>query len=773
MKSIIITEKPSVAKDLIDVLSKNLNENFAIKKGYYEGTDYIVSYAVGHLMTLGYPEQQNPEWKQYKLDDLPMIPNPWKLYPIESTREQYKTVLHLIAREDVSMIINCGDAAIEGEGIQMELYETAFAQMGHRKPIKRMWVNSMTEKEIMEAFHHLRSEEEMKNLYTAYLCRQQADWLYGMNISCFLSIIYHAQGIAEGRVMTAVLGMVYRRNDEIKHFISRPYFLVEAEFSNAKGNLFSLKLYDENGQKQIFDKRDAAEQACRQLMGKSGQVTQYITKRKHQAPPKLYNLSELQKDMLTIYHIQSDRTLEIMQGLYEKHKIVTYPRTDSNYITESAIPDMQEFLIAIQEKTDNAGNLSQMAQFVIQEGNIKNIVNNKKVTDHSGITINGNYAAYDLSVLSLEESMVLSLIIRRMIIAVSPDYVYDSTQLSIQVDENIFTGKAATPIDQGYRYIRQLLLKGKEEESASGDTFPVLKMGEEVHIRQLQVIEGKTKPPAYYTEASLIDAMDKAGSYLEDKTLKNDIKQGIGTSATRAEILKKLISTKQYLARLEGKGKSLPTIIVTEEGERVYHVSPPQLLNVDMTAYLQQKLKEVESGTCSYDEFMDLTIQTIQDTISNYEMKDVVFPQQQSLEPSEKQKQLAQNISKTLHVALPKENTKFAYMAFIKEYMDAYSSSNNKVYANHDSLGICPICKKADVVESKDKKRYYCTGYKDGCQFSVYKEDFGFIKLTGKRISPVVMKSFLKSGVFKGIIPHWNVSKNKKGYYSHNYEMKQ
>lgn len=335
-KSLIVTEKPSVAKEIANVLQIN-TEN---KGGYFEDNQYVISWAAGHLLTLGYPGDQNPEWEEYSMNTLPMFTE-LKAFPISGTIKQLNVLVQLIGRTDVDEIINAGDAGIEGEGIQWEIYNYAFAKTGKRKKVRRLWISSVSRKAIQEGFQNLEPEGSRSNLFYAFLARRNGDWLYGMNTSRFFGMTYNVTGLSSGSVKNQILGMVVKRCEDIQNFKQEPFYQVVVKIND----IFEAGWSGEEGSR--FDRRADAEEIVRKVSGQMGRVTFYETKEKSQKPPVLYNLAKIQSNAVKQYGITSDRTLEILQALYLEHKITTYPRTDSEYITSSDIQDIKPLIESI------------------------------------------------------------------------------------------------------------------------------------------------------------------------------------------------------------------------------------------------------------------------------------------------------------------------------------------------------------------------------------------------------------------------------------------
>lgn len=691
MKPLIITEKPDVAKHIAAVILGN----FSRHDGYLENEDYVISWAVGHLIGLGLPEDHNKEWEKWDMSLLPMIPSQmvYKVYP--KTKPQFQVLKTLIHREDVSYIINAGDDGREGEYIQRLIYDYAKNQ----KPIKRLCLNSVSENAIRSAFQNLKNGHDYDGMYASGKGRAWADALLGWNFSRLISLKYNAKGLSIGRVQTPTLGMIYFRDKEINEFVSKPFYQIQGLFNDT----FPATWYNEDGDR--FNEKTEAEQLIHKIHGKDGVIRSLEKKAKTQNRPMLYSLNSLQAECIRRYGYTSDIVLEIAQSLYETHKITTYPRTESEVLSS----DMKsEFYERISDIRHAGGIFEELSESLIQEGlNIdSHVINDKKVSDHHAIIINENFVKYDLSRLSEKESNVLKLILARMLLAVSPKFCFDETAIVIDVSGETFRAKSNSTTAPGWKRTEHLLFP-KEEKAKSFVDLSSLREGSTVSVSSLEILSKKTTPPKPFTEADLIEGMEKISRVIDDKELKEALKErGLGTTATRAAIIK-ILFERGYIER--GKGK-VPPLIITERGKSVIQVAPDELKTPYLSAEWEIKLKNIENGSFTLNEFMDEIKEYISKTVEDYRKKEI---------PG----QLFANQSST-----------------------------------KEAVGTCPWCGNS-VYESE--KSFYCSDYKNGCKFSLWKENSFFVK-KGKKVTKLIMASLLNKG--ETMLKNCTTSKGDKTY---------
>lgn len=622
-KKLIIAEKPSVGKAIAEVLG--VTEN---KSGYMENDRYIVSWAFGHLISLGMPHEQNPAWKEWSLSLLPMFPDEYIYLINKDSKEQFELLKELIHRPDVSEIVNAGDDGREGEYIQRLIYWKA----GNTKPMKRLLIDSVSEKTILKGMNNLEDGHIYDGKFEAGKGRDRADWLIGMNLSRFLSCTYSTKGLVIGRVKTPTTAMVVHRDMEIKNFVPVPYWVLQASFSSQEGVTYTGQWFSNAGDDEASEennesssrlsKKELAEEIKNKIENKSGSIISIKKKKKTTNRPKLYSLSDLQIDSINAFGYTSDQVLEIAQALYEKHKITTYPRTDSNYITEDL---GNEFTMLIHNIKEKSSVYAEIAEDLLNTGlNLdKNVINDAKVTDHHAIIINENYLAYDLSKLTPEEQNVLHLIISRMLLAVGQPYEYYETTVITCVEGEQFKSSGKTVIDKGFVRYQEKLFTTRKKEAVTELTG--LQENQSVQTDEVSLKEKKTTPPKPYTEATLLQAMKNVSRVIEDQHLKDMIKdKGIGTEATRSGILAELFN-KRYLER--GKGK-LPPIHATKKGHDLIAIAPPELTSPILSAEWEDKLYQVEIGQYNLQSFIEEIENYIRTVISTYQKNnDIQFEQ--------------------------------------------------------------------------------------------------------------------------------------------------
>lgn len=766
-KKLVVTEKPSVARDIAAALRVNSDN----KGGYFEDERYVISWAAGHLFSLGYPGDQKQEWEEYKLETLPMFA-PLKVFPITDTMKQLNVLVKLIGRDDIDEIINAGDAGIEGEGIQWEIYNYAFARTRKRKKVRRLWISSVSEKAIIEGFNNLEPDGSREHLYQAFLARRDGDWFYGMNTSRFFGLTYKVKGLSSGSVKNQILGMVVKRCRDIQNFKSEPYYQVVANVNNS----FTVGWCDEDG--NTFKNKNDAEAVVSKVTGQPGVVTLYETKEKTQKPPALYSLVKIQSEAVKQYGITSDRTLEILQALYQDYKITTYPRTDSEYITSNNAYEIMPLVEAIARSPyiqQMDATISKMAQRLLEEGlEIEQIVDDKKVNDHPGLLINDNFASFQ-GELKTDEEKILCMIIKRMIIALSKPYRYAETVIQLECHGETFGCKGTTPVFMGYKDIAKGLRQAESNKEEKEQTLPQLSEGESVLFSSAEVVNKVTKPPQYFNESTLLNGMENIANLIEDKEYKKVLKdkKGIGTSATRAAIFKELLE-KRYLYKDDSKNKNLPYIKPTELGEKIFDVLPKDMTSPELAAKWQDMLNQIEAGEITYDFYMKEMEVFITDKVKNYQKVEGIDIASEQSKPTEKQINLAKSISLTLGLPLPEDMTITGLSEYITQNMEQYVLAPEKKYAQETSfaIGKCPLC-GGDVNVAKSGVSYYCANYKQGCKFSVMKSDYAFKQLTGKDITKAVMKSLLEKGTVKSggkfIKVQWNTGVSPKGFMTHTY----
>lgn len=618
-KSLYIAEKPSVAQEFAKALKLKLNR----KDGYLESEDAIVTWCVGHLVTMSYPEEYDPSLKRWSLETLPFIPEQFKYEVIPAVSKQFKIVSGLLNRPDVDTIYVCTDSGREGEYI----YRLVEQQAGvHGKERRRVWIDSQTEEEILRGIREAKDLGEYDNLSASAYLRAKEDYLMGINFSRLLTLKYgnsisnylHTKYsvISVGRVMTCVLGMVVRREREIREFVETPFYRVlstigeadesfEGEWKAVEGSRYfeSFDLYKENG----FKEREKAEELVSYLTDPSPvtcQITAIEKKKEKKNPPLLFNLAELQNECSKRFKISPDETLRIVQELYEK-KLVTYPRTDARVLSTAVVKEIHKNLNGLMKYEPAVSYLQEIVSFGSHKGLAKTrYVNDKQITDHYAIIPTGQGIGALKSVSSLS-AKVYDVIVKRFLSIFYPAAVYQKVSITTKVKEESFFSNFKVLAEAGYLKVANEENQS-QEKSADQKMFErvnALKKGMMLPVSAFEIKEGKTSPPKRYNSGSLILAMENAGQLIEDEDLRAQIKgSGIGTSATRGEILKKLFHIK-YLSLNKKTQIVTPTLL----GEMIYDVvehSIRSLLNPELTASWEKGLTYVADGDITPEEYM-------------------------------------------------------------------------------------------------------------------------------------------------------------------------
>ena len=629
-KSLYIAEKPSVAQEF----AKALKLNMARKDGYLESDEAIVTWCVGHLVTMSYPEVYDEKYKRWSLETLPFLPTEWKYEVIGSVKKQFQIVSGLLNRPDVTCIYVCTDSGREGEYIYRLVEQMAGVKNKERR---RVWIDSQTEEEILRGIREAKDLSEYDNLAGAAYLRAKEDYLMGINFSRLLSLKYgnavasylgtKYQSISVGRVMTCVLGMVVRREREIRSFVKTPFYRViaglsfngrnfEGEWRAVKGSRYfnSPLLYKENG----FQKKEDAQKLIDELKAQNPLIPRVLKmerKKENKNAPLLYNLAELQNDCARFFKISPDETLKVVQELYEK-KLITYPRTDARVLSSAVAKEISKNLRGLQQYNICRG----LADEILQGESWKKIgstryTNDKQITDHYAIIPTGQGLG-NLRNLSELSAKVYETIVRRFLSIFYPSAVYQKVALVTEIGGEQFFSNFRVLVEEGYLKAMHYSFFRKKDEDEDGKkdeettcdpaflvALSQLKKGSELNLLGLSIKEGETSPPKRYTSGSMILAMENAGQLIEDEELREQIKgSGIGTSATRAEILKKLVFIK-YLAL----NKKTQVITPTQLGEMIYdvvHQSIRPLLNPELTASWEKGLTYVAEGSITSEEYM-------------------------------------------------------------------------------------------------------------------------------------------------------------------------
>ncbi|MCL2014138.1 MAG: DNA topoisomerase III [Oscillospiraceae bacterium] len=567
-KSLVLAEKPSVAKELAKVLGCRQKGN-----GCISGEKYIVTWALGHLVTLADPETYGKQYKSWSLESLPMLPKKMQLTVIRETSKQYNTVQGLLRRADVTEIIIATDSGREGELVARWILLKA----GCDKPMKRLWISSQTDKAIKDGFAKLRPAAEYYNLFLSAAARAEADWLIGLNVTRALTCKYNAS-LSAGRVQTPTLAMIVKREQEIKNFIPKEYYTIKAKL-----NGFSATWKDNKNQSRLFDKAEA-EAVLQRAAGKQGMVVEINKQYKRKPPPAAYDLTELQRDANRKYAYSAKQTLSLAQSLYERHKLLTYPRTDSRYITDDVASTLPERLKSIA-----VGSYKEAAMSIIRGRSlsVQYLVNNNKVSDHHAIIPTEEPASF--SGLTPEERNIYDLVIRRFLSVLSPAFEYEETRLTLMIGKERFYAKGKIIKTPGWKQIHGQALTGDEDDDepdVKGQTLPQIRQGDKPDVISCALETGKTKPPARYNEATLLTAMENPG-------VANCV---LGTPATRADIIEKLFDS----FYIERHGKE---IIPTSKGVQLIGIAPGDLKSAELTGKWEQQLTLISKGQAKSADF--------------------------------------------------------------------------------------------------------------------------------------------------------------------------
>ena len=662
---LVIAEKPSVAQSIAKVIGADKKED-----GYLEGNGYIVSWCVGHLVELASPESYNEKYEKWRYGDLPILPTDWQYQISAGTRKQFAILKTLMEREDVTSLVEATDAGREGELI----FRLVYHQAKFKKPFERLWISSMEDQAISDGFSHLKNGREYDDLYRAALCRERADWIVGMNATRLFSTLY-GQTLNVGRVMTPTLAMIVQREAEIDGFKPEPIY----RLSISCGGIIALS--------DRFEKKQDAENILNMLKEqKTAQVTKIDPTDKQEKAPQLYSLTALQRDANRFLGFTAQQTLDYTQSLYEK-KLVTYPRTDSRFLTE----DMEEMIPGIAEKM--AEKFGYTKNLPIHP---KQVINNSKVSDHHAIIPTANVADAEFGELPAGEQKVLSLITARLLSALGDPAVRNEVDVEFTCAGTVFKAKAKNIREKGWRDIQNWIMGSStdstdsenENEDKKGNAemlacIAAMTSGKSYPVQNPKMEEGKTTPKKHFTEDSLLSAMERAGA----EEMPDEVeRKGIGTSATRAATIEKLVR----IGFVERKGnKKTKYLLPTHKGVALITVMPEQIQSPSMTAEWEQKLLDVEKGNFYDTEFMDEIEEMITGLVRTYKV----------IEEAEV----------LMHPAL-------------------------------EEIGICPCC-GSHVVERQ--KGYSCENRQ--CNFILWKEN-RFFEALGKKMTKQIAAKLLSEG---------------------------
>ena len=584
MKSLVIAEKPSVARDIARVLHCSQKGN-----GCLEGKEYVVTWALGHLVTLADPEEYDKKYMKWEMNALPMMPEHMKLVVIRQTAKQYNAVKTQLFRKDVGDIIIATDAGREGELVARWILDKS----GCRKPIRRLWISSVTDKAIRDGFHNLKDGREYNDLYRAAAARAEADWLVGMNGTRALTCKYNAQ-LSCGRVQTPTLAIIAMREEEIRHFQPKEYYGITV---NAGEILWTWK-DQKSGSLRTFHK-EKAEEIREKIKDGALTIISVTKKPKKTQAPGLYDLTTLQREANQKYGFSAKETLNIMQRLYENHKVLTYPRTDSRYIGKDVVPTIKERL-----KACGTGPYRKLAGALLNKPIQVNgsFVDDKKVSDHHAIIPTEQFVQLDH--MTNEERKIYDMVVRRFLSVLYPAFEYEQTAMEAEAFGYVFAASGKTVKNFGWKDVYEGDYREEEDENEQemkDQSLPVYKEGEKLKILDIRLKEGKTKPPARFTEATLLAAMENPVKYLStgDRQAAKTLGEtgGLGTVATRADIIEKLFNS----FMMEKKGNE---IHLTSKAKQLLELVPEDLKKPELTADWEKKLSDIAKGKLRQDTFL-------------------------------------------------------------------------------------------------------------------------------------------------------------------------
>ncbi|MEB7813886.1 DNA topoisomerase III [Staphylococcus xylosus] len=588
MKSLIIAEKPSVGRDIANTL--NINEK---RNGYFENNQYIVTWALGHLVTNATPEQYDKNYKEWRLNDLPIIPNKMKTVVISKTRKQFSTVQSLINNKNVKDIIIATDAGREGELVARLILDKSH----NKKPIKRLWISSVTQKAIRDGFSKLQDGRKFNNLYYAALARSEADWIVGINATRALTTKYDAQ-LSLGRVQTPTIQLVQMRQNEIKQFEPKTYYTMSID---AGGLTFQCTKPQSHEDKSVFESIEDKIKDC------TAQIETINKSHKKAYPQQLYSLTDLQQDAYKRFHLGPKETLNTLQTLYERHKLVTYPRTDSNYLTDDMVDTLKDRLQAIMATSLKDLAKRQMSQSFSAK---QKFVNNGKVSDHHAII--PTEVRPDMSQLSQRESKIYMMIAQRYLENLMSPHEYEAVSIELNINGYAFTFKDKVTTKLGFKEIF-------EDKDKVNDQMEQLQKGAKLNISKVQINQHETTPPPYFNEGTLLKAMESPQKFfnLTDKKHNQTLKEtgGIGTVATRADIIDKLFNMNAIESR-DGKIK------ITSKGKQILELAPQKLTSPLLTAEWEGKLTLIEQGKYDASKFITEMKSFTNDVVSEIKESD-------------------------------------------------------------------------------------------------------------------------------------------------------
>lgn len=580
-KILVLAEKPSVGRDIARVLKCSKGGN-----GFLEGDKYIVTWALGHLVTLADPEQYDDKYKAWKLEDLPMLPSPLKLVIIKQSGKQFNVVKEQLNRKDVESVVIATDAGREGELVARWIIEKAHV----RKPMKRLWISSVTDKAIKDGFNNLKDGREYENLYQSAVARAEADWIVGINATRALTTKYNAQ-LSCGRVQTPTLAMIAAREEEIRNFKPKSYYGIAAVAQGVKFTWQDSKSKDTKS----FDK-EKIDNILKDIKNKDAKLVEIEKAAKKSFAPQLYDLTELQRDANKFFGYSAKETLSLMQRLYENYKVLTYPRTDSRYISSDIVDTLKDRI-----KACGVGPYSKAAMKLMKnpiKAN-KSFVDDSKVSDHHAII--PTEQSVSLGTLGDKERKIYDLVVKRFLAVLYPPFEYEQTTLRAQIGGETFIARGKRVLSLGWKEVYENNFDDEDNEDVAEQSLPELNKGDSLKVTSINGTKGETKPPAPFNEATLLSAMENPVKYMqgESKELIKTIGEagGIGTVATRADIIEKLFNS--FL--IEKRGKD---VFITSKGKQLLELVPEELKSPALTAEWEQKLGYISKGKLNKNTFI-------------------------------------------------------------------------------------------------------------------------------------------------------------------------
>ena len=693
---VVLAEKPSVGRDIARVLGAK--ERGA---GFLRGNGYTVTWALGHLVTLQEPDEIDPVYKKWRTDTLPILPESIPLKVIPKTRSQFRVVSGLLNAPDTERVICATDAGREGELIFHYIYDQAKC----KKPIDRLWISSMTDEAIREGFDAIKPDSEYEGLRKSAVCRSEADWLVGMNASRAFTLRYNAL-LSIGRVQTPTLNILVKRRKEIEDFKPVEYFTVTADFGDYTGQWFDETAAEEKTANRIPD-REKAEALAARVKGKPAQVRAASSEEKKELPPQLYDLTSLQRDANRVLGFTADKTLKIAQSLYEKWKLLTYPRTDSRYLPMDMVPKLYQTLKALPEPY--RGLEAGMARK--EDGKLyisKRIFDNSKVSDHHALLPTPKTA--DLDKLPSDERSLYDMVVRRMLAAFYPAHEYDALKVITDCEGEAFRSSGRSVRVMGWKELYQQEPaekkgRGKKKDDSEEDTaaLPPLSPGDTRTVKKAEAQQSATKPPAPHTDASLLAAMEHAGREIEDEALRESMKgAGLGTPATRAAIIERLLQV-GYAQR---RGRAIQA---TDKGVQLIAVAPEEIASPEMTGKWELALDEIAKSQRETDRFM-------------------------------------QGIRRMSAFLVEYARDSAPQIEFPEEMRRGKGGARRKAAAVKPIEGVvCPLCGKPI---QENSRAFGCSGWKEGCAFTLWKD--GLSRSGGPALNAKIVQLLLQNGQVKG-----------------------